>query len=265
MRLVICDRSVEEWAATYIQQRIQAFAPTIDRPFVLGLPTGSTPLGMYRSLIQKYERGEISFQNVVTFNLDEYVGLPENHPQSYHSYMYENFFNHVDIPTENIHILDGNASDLDRECQDYEQKIESIGGIALFVGGVGEDGHIAFNEPGSSLQSRTRIKTLTHSTRIANARFFSDDLEQVPKLALTVGVGTILAAREVMILAKGYAKAIAVAQAIEQGINRMWPISALQLHPHAIVVCDDAATSELKVKTVRYFQEMHDHLSDIKA
>lgn len=265
MRLVICDRAVEDWAAIYIQRRIQAFAPTIDRPFVLGLPTGGTPLGMYRSLIQSYQKGEISFQNVVTFNMDEYVNLPKNHPQSYHSYMHENFFNHIDIPAKNIHILDGNALDLDRECQDYERKIESIGGIELFVGGVGEDGHIAFNEPGSSLQSRTRIKTLTHSTRLANARFFDSDLEQVPKLALTVGVGTILAAREVMILAKGYAKAIAVAQAIEQGINHMWPISALQLHPHAIVVCDEAATSELKVKTVRYFKEMRDHLSDIET
>jgi glucosamine-6-phosphate deaminase len=263
MRLMICDRSIGEWAAAYVVRRIRKFAPTGDRPFVLGLPTGGTPLEMYQKLVAFHQSGDISFRHVVTFNMDEYVGLPEDHPESYHTYMHRNFFDHVDISRENVHILDGNATDLEQECRDYEFKIESYGGVELFMGGVGEDGHIAFNEPGSSLKSRTRVKTLTHSTRLANARFFKDYPEQVPKLALTVGVGTIMDAREVVILAQGEKKAIAIAQAVEAGVNHMWTISALQLHPHAVIVCDEDATSELKVKTVRYFKEMHDHLSDI--
>ncbi|HEY9696226.1 MAG TPA: glucosamine-6-phosphate deaminase [Trichocoleus sp.] len=258
MRLVICEsaKAVADWAARYVQQRIQAFAPTADRPFVLGLPTGGTPLKMYQRLIEFYQQGEISFRHVVTFNMDEYVGLPEDHPQSYHTYMYSNFFNHIDIPRDQIHILDGNAIDIEAECQKYEDKIAAFGGVELFVGGVGEDGHIAFNEPGSSLESRTRIKTLTYSTKLANARFFDDEIDQVPKYALTVGVGTIRDAREVMILAQGYQKANALRCAIEEGVNHMWTISALQLHPTSIVVCDEDATLELKVKTVKYFKQL---------
>lgn len=256
MRLIICENEVADWAASYVKQRIQEFAPTPEKLFVLGLPTGSTPLGMYKKLIEFYQRGELSFQHVVTFNMDEYVGLPEDHPQSYHAYMYQNLFNHIDIPAENIHILNGNASDPDEECEKYEATIASFGGIELFVGGVGEDGHIAFNEPGSSLESRTRIKTLTYSTRLANARFFANDIEQVPRLALTVGVGTIMDAREVMILVKGYNKALALHHAIEEGVNHMWTVSALQLHPRGIVVCDEDATLELKVKTVKYFRQL---------
>lgn len=270
MRLIICESAdqVAHWAASYVKHRISTFAsdclaqslqadrPIVHRPFVLGLPTGSTPLPMYRRLIQFYQQGALSFKNVVTFNMDEYVGLPANHPQSYRAYMHRHFFDHIDIPPEQIHLLDGNAIDIDRECESYEAKIKALGGVELFVGGVGEDGHIAFNEPGSSLQSRTRIKTLTYSTRLANARFFDHDLSQVPKSALTVGVGTISDAREVMILAQGYHKAIALQQAIEGGINHMWSISALQLHPRSLIVCDEDATLELKVKTVKYFKEL---------
>lgn len=258
MRLIICKspEAVADWAARYVKQRIKAFAPTVDRPFVLGLPTGGTPLKMYQKLIEFCQVGCLSFQHVVTFNMDEYVGLPEDHPESYHAFMYRNLFDQIDIPREHIHILDGNAPDVEAECNRYEAAIKALGGIELFIGGVGEDGHVAFNEPGSSLESRTRLKTLTYSTQLANARFFNDDVTKVPKHALTVGVGTIMDAREVMILAQGYNKAIALHQAIEGSVNHMWTISALQLHPRSIIVCDDDATLELKVKTTKYFKEL---------
>lgn len=258
MQLMICQTpdAVADWAARYLKHRIEQFAPTADRPFVLGLPTGGTPLGMYKKLIEMYQAGAISFRHVVTFNMDEYVGLPKDHPQSYYAYMYRNLFDHIDIPREQVHILDGTTSDVNEECRQYEEKIKSFGGIELFIGGVGEDGHIAFNEPGSSLESRTRIKTLTYSTQLANARFFDNDVSKVPKHALTVGVGTIMDAREVMILAQGYNKAMALHHAIEGSVNHMWTVSALQLHPHSIIVCDQDATLELKVKTVKYFTEL---------
>lgn len=256
MHLIICPSvdAIADWAAIHVISRIQAAAPTADRPFVLGLPTGSTPLPMYRQLIALHQQGTVSFQHVVTFNMDEYVGLPADHPESYRSYMFRNFFSQIDLPPEQIHLLDGNASDVTAECQRYEAQIQAIGGVDLWIGGVGEDGHIAFNEPGSSLQSRTRIKTLTDRTRRANARFFNNDISQVPRCALTVGVGTILSAREVMILAHGDRKAMALHHAIEGSVNHLWTISALQLHPRSIIVCDEDATLELKVKTVKYFQ-----------
>lgn len=262
MRLII-DNEVGTWAANYVLKRINEFAPTAERPFVLGLPTGGTPVGMYQKLVEFHQAGAVSFRHVVTFNMDEYVGLPEDHPESYHGYMARHFFNHVDIPKTQIHILNGNAVDVEEECDRYEQTIQSYGGIELFVGGIGEDGHIAFNEPGSSLESRTRQKALTYSTRLANARFFDDDPAKVPPTALTVGVGTIMDAREVMILVRGFHKALAVAYAIEGSVNHMWTVSALQLHPCALMVCDDDATLELKVKTVQYFKEMNDHLDPL--
>ena len=203
-----------------------------------------------------HKAGQVSFKNVVTFNMDEYVGLPQEHPESYHTFMYKNFFDHVDIPRENINLLNGNAPDVNEECRQYEAKIKSYGKIHLFMGGVGNDGHIAFNEPASSLASRTRIKTLTHETRIANSRFFDNDVSQVPKYALTVGVGTLLDAEEVMILVTGHAKAQALEAAVEGNINHMWTISCLQLHAKAVMVCDEPSTMELKVKTVKYFREL---------
>ena len=209
MRLIIQPdyQSVSKWAAFYVASRIKAARPTAKKPFVLGCPTGSSPLGMYKELIDLNKQGAVSFENVVTFNMDEYVGLPKEHPQSYYSFMWNNFFSHIDIKAENTNLLNGNAADLDAECARYEEKIRSYGGVDLFMGGIGPDGHIAFNEPGSSLSSRTRQKTLTTDTIIANSLFFDNDVTKVPKRALTVGVGTVLDAKEVMILVNGHNKA----------------------------------------------------------
>jgi glucosamine-6-phosphate deaminase len=259
MRLIIRPdyAAVSTWAANYVARRINEHERKgAGRAFVLGLPTGSSPIGMYQRLIELYQAGKVSFRNVVTFNMDEYVGLPEDHPQSYHSFMWSNFFSHVDIQRENVHILDGNAPDLEAECAAYEDAIAAAGGIDLFVGGVGADGHIAFNEPGSSLSSRTRVKTLTRDTKIMNARFFGGNPDAVPSTALTVGVATITSAREVLILVSGLSKARALHNAIEEGVNHLWTVSCLQLHPHAVVVCDEESTMELKVGTVRYFREI---------
>jgi len=248
------DMSV--WTAHYIAQRINAFAPTPKNPCVLGLPTGSTPVGTYQNLVTLFKQGKVSFKNVVTFNMDEYVGIPKDHPESYHSFMWKHLFSHVDIPKENVNILDGNAPDLDACCQAYEDKIASYGGIELFLGGIGPDGHIAFNEPGSSLASRTRVKTLTHDTIIANSRFFDNDVNKVPKTALTVGVGTVMAAREVVILISGHNKARALQKVVEEGVSHMWTVSALQMHAKGMIVCSDDATDELKVATVKYFKDI---------
>ncbi len=247
---------VGKWAARHIVDTINKFAPTLERPFVLGLPTGSTPITTYAALIELYKAGEISFKNVVTFNMDEYVGIDPKHPESYRTFMYENFFNHVDVQEQNINLLDGKADDIDAHCAAYEEKIRSYGQINLFMGGVGNDGHIAFNEPCSSLSSRTRIKTLTEDTRIANSRFFDGDINQVPKFALTIGVATLLDAQEIMILSLGHNKAQALQMAIEGSVNHMWTVTALQLHKKAVLVADEAAQQELKVKTVKYFTEL---------
>ena len=258
MRLIIEENydQLSTWAGNYVASRINAANPTAEHPFVLGCPTGSSPLGMYRRLVELYKEGKVSFRNVVTFNMDEYCGIPQDHPQSYHTFMWENFFSHIDIPAENVNILNGNAPDLEAECARFEAKIKSYGGIDLFMGGVGPDGHIAFNEPGSSLTSRTRQKTLTSDTIIANSRFFDNDVNQVPRTALTVGVGTVMDARSVMLMVNGHNKARALRHGVEGGISQMWTISALQLHPHAIIVADDAACAELQVQTYRYFKDI---------
>jgi glucosamine-6-phosphate deaminase len=247
---------MSQWTAHYIAQRISTYEPTTKRPFVLGLPTGSTPVGTYKNLVALHKQGKVSFKNVVTFNMDEYVGIPEDHPESYHSFMRQHLFSHVDIPKENVNILDGNAQNLDDTCAAYEEKIASYGGIELFLGGIGPDGHIAFNEPGSSLASRTRVKTLTQDTIIANSRFFDNDVNKVPKTALTVGVGTVMAAREVVILISGHNKARALQKVVEEGVSHMWTVSALQMHAKGMIVCADDATDELKVATVRYFKQI---------
>ncbi|MDR1983324.1 MAG: glucosamine-6-phosphate deaminase [Prevotellaceae bacterium] len=264
MRLIIQPdyQNVSKWAAAYIVTKINTFKPTPKKPFVLGLPTGSSPLGAYNELIRLFKAKKVSFKNVVTFNMDEYIGIPQNHEQSYHTFMWTNFFNHIDIKKENVNILNGNAKNLTAECEDYEAKIKSYGGIDLFLGGIGPDGHIAFNEPGSSLASRTRIKTLTTDTIIANSRFFDNDVNKVPKTALTVGVGTITDAKEVLIIVNGHNKARALQQGVEGSISQMWTISVLQMHPKSIIVCDDASTVELKVGTVNYFKDIEKHNLD---
>jgi glucosamine-6-phosphate deaminase len=184
------------------------------------------------------------------------VGIPRDHPESYHSFMWTNFFSHVNIHPSNVHILNGNAPNLEAECVAYEDAIKSFGGIDLFLAGIGEDGHIAFNEPGSSLASRTRVKTLAYDTILANSRFFGNDVNKVPKMALTVGVQTVLEAREVVVIILGQRKALALQRCVEQGVNHMWTLSSLQLHPHPMIVVDEDATLELQVKTVKYFRSI---------
>ena len=258
MRLIIQPdyESLSKWAASYIAAKIIKAAPTAEKPFVLGLPTGSSPVGIYKNLIKFYRQGVLSFRHVITFNMDEYVGLPKTHPQSYYSFMWDNFFRHIDILPENAHILNGNAPDLEAECANYEAMIQQAGGIDLFLGGIGPDGHLAFNEPGSSLASRTRVKSLTTDTMIVNARFFDNDVNKVPKTALTVGIGTVLDAKEVLVVVNGHHKARALQQAVEGGVNQMWTITALQLHPKSIIVCDEASCVELKVGTYNYFKDI---------
>ncbi|KAL0265464.1 UNVERIFIED_CONTAM: hypothetical protein PYX00_010936 [Menopon gallinae] len=262
MRLVIKKDAQEmcEWVAEYVVKAINTFKPTEERPFVIGLPTGGTIVPVYRSLVNLYKQAKVSFENVVSFNMDEYVGLKEDHPQSYHYFMWDNFFSHVNFKKENINILNGNAPDLVQECAEFEKKIEKAGGIHLFLGGIGVDGHLAFNEPASSLSSRTRIKTLTHDTRIANARFFGGRIEQVPHQALTVGVATVMEAEELIILVNGLAKARALRHTVEGSLSHMWTASAIQTHPKGIVVCDEPATYELKVGTVNYFKQVEESL-----
>ncbi len=257
MRLIIHNNQQDagRWTAEYIVKRINEKEAAGGR-FVLGLPTGSTPLSTYAQLIEMYKEGKVSFKNVVTFNMDEYVGLPEEHPESYHSFMWNNLFKHIDINPENVNILNGNAPDLAKECEEYEAKIVAAGGIDLFLGGIGEDGHLAFNEPFSSLNSRTRVKTLTYDTILVNSRFFDNDVNKVPKHALTVGIATVLSAKEVIIQAYGHKKATAIHNAIEGPYSHTCTASAIQVHPHGMIVCDEQATVELKVGTYRYFKDI---------
>ena len=256
MKVIIRDKESEAalWVANRIANAIKAKAKVSDKPFVLGLPTGSTPLKVYAELVRMVKAGELSFKNVITFNMDEYVGLPVEHPESYHSFMYGNLFNHIDILPGNVHILNGNAPDLDAECAAYEKAIEAAGGFDLFLGGIGEDGHIAFNEPFSPLQSRTRVVTLTDDTIRVNSRFFRGDINLVPKQAMSVGVATVLGAKEVVIMAFGPKKARAIGEAIEGPITHKNTVSALQNHPDGIVVMDEDAAGELRVSSYKYFK-----------
>lgn len=249
---------ISEFAAKYVCKRIKQFErenpPTAGKSFNLGLPTGSTPLGLYRRLAQMHRAGEVSFARVKTFNMDEYVGLSFDHPQSYHQFMFEHFFSHVDIDPLNVHIPNGKADSLNEECAKYEKSIQEAGGIDLFISGIGSDGHIAFNEPGSSLTSRTRVQALNAETIAANARFFQGDLSQVPTKAVTVGVGTIMDAREVLMLVSGPQKALALQRAVEKGVCHMCTASALQMHPNCWWLVDEEATLELKVKTCKFYR-----------
>ena len=214
---------------------------------VLGLATGSSPIGLYKELIRMHKEEGLDFSQVTTFNLDEYVGLPANHEQSYHYFMHENLFKHINIPRENIHIPSGTTKNYKAFCQWYEDRIKECGGIDVQVLGIGSDGHIAFNEPTSSLASRTRLKTLARQTIEDNARFF-DRIEDVPIYAITMGVGTILEARKLVLVANGENKADAVARMIEGPVTSMITGSALQLHPDAHVFIDEAAASKLTMR-----------------
>ncbi len=218
---------------------------------VLGLATGSTPLGLYRELVRMHKEEGLDFSQVTTFNLDEYVGLTKDHPQSYHYFMHENLFKHINIAPQNIYIPSGTTDNYRAFCAWYEQRIKEVGGIDLQLLGIGSDGHIAFNEPSSSLGSRTRIKTLARQTIEDNARFF-DRIEDVPVFAITMGVGTILEARQIILLANGEKKADAVAKAIEGPITSMITASALQLHPDCTVYLDRAAASKLQM--IEYYE-----------
>ena len=259
MKVIIRDKAQDAslWVAHRIAEAIKAKAAVTSKPFVLGLCTGSTPIATYAELARMVKVGELSFRNVISFNMDEYVGLPVEHPESYHSFMHKYLFDLIDEPAENIHILDGNAPDLDAECAAYEEAIVAAGGIDLFFGGIGEDGHIAFNEPFSSLQSRTRVVSLTEDTIRVNSRFFDNDPNLVPKQALSVGVATVLSSKEVVILALGPKKARAVAAAIEGPMTHYNTVSSLQNHPDGVLVLDDPAATELRVSSYRYFREVY--------
>jgi glucosamine-6-phosphate deaminase len=214
---------------------------------VLGMATGSTPLGLYQELVRMHRAGHLDFAQVTTFNLDEYVGLPTTNSQSYHYFMHENFFKHVNIAPGNIYIPSGTTSNYQAFCTWYEKRIEECGGIDVQILGIGSDGHIAFNEPGSSLSSRTRLKTLARPTIEDNARFF-ERAEDVPIYAITMGVGTILEAQTLVLAANGSNKADAVAQMVEGPVTSMITASALQLHPSAKVFLDEAAAGQLKMR-----------------
>ena len=243
MRVVILPdaESVSLRAADIVCKIISLFPDA-----TLGLATGSTPMGTYQELIRRYQAGRISFAEVKTFNLDEYVGIPQQHGQSYWTYMHNHLFQHIDIDPQNCHVPCGDCDDLWEECSKYEDLIEQAEGIDLQLLGIGSDGHIGFNEPGSSLASFTRVKALTERTRRDNARFFGDDINQVPRTAITMGVGTILEAHHIVILATGDKKAAAARDFIEGPISSMVPASILQNHPKVTALLDEAAASLLQ-------------------
>ena len=222
---------------------------------VLGLATGSTPLETYKELARKHKEGGLDFSKVITFNLDEYLGLPPNHPQSYHRFMYENLFGHININPQNVHVPSGLALDPHSFCESYEADIKHAGGIDLQLLGIGRDGHIGFNEPGSSLGSLTRVKTLTRETIEDNARFFTNQ-DEVPRFAITMGVGTVMAARKVVLVATGKSKADVIAAAVEGAVTASVTASVLQLHPDTIFVIDEEAAGKLQRRDYyRWIQE----------
>jgi glucosamine-6-phosphate deaminase len=225
---------------------------------VLGLATGSTPLGTYRELIRRHQQNEVSFAEVTCFNLDEYVGLPRRHQQSYYTFMQENFFRHIDVDPNRCYLPIGDCDHLMDECERYEELLEDTGGIDLQILGIGSDGHIGFNEPGSSLASRTRVKALTEQTRRDNARFFSS-LEEVPRMAITMGVGTILSSQQIVLLATGEKKANAVRDFVEGPVTSMVPASALQLHRNVIVLLDSEAAAGLSRR------DYYEHVEQIQS
>ena len=247
-------------AGSVIAARIIAKLVRSKPDCVLGLATGSTPLATYRELVRMHREESLDFSNVTTFNLDEYVGLAPEHPQSYHAFMDENLFRHINVAPGNTHIPDGTVADVPAECARYEASIIAAGGIDVQLLGIGTDGHIGFNEPTSSLASRTRIKTLTEQTRADNARFFEGDLSKVPVHCITMGVGTIMDCRQVIMLAFGPNKAQAIAEAVEGPITSMNPASVLQMHPVAKCIIDEPAAGKLTKND--YYRWVYDHKPD---
>ncbi|MDO8121177.1 glucosamine-6-phosphate deaminase [Isoptericola sp. b490] len=247
---VVIDRS--ETLAALAADAIEALV-TRRSDAVLGLATGSTPSSVYDELVRRHAEEGLSFAGVRGFLLDEYVGLPEGHPEAYRTVIERELVSRLDLPTESVLGPDGRAEDLAAACTGYEQAIADAGGIDLQILGIGTDGHVAFNEPGSSLASRTRIKTLTEQTRRDNARFFDDEVDAVPQHVLTQGLGTIMAARHLVLLAMGRSKAEAVHQLVEGPISAMWPATILQMHPHVTVLVDDGAASRLQLAA--YYRE----------
>ena len=235
-------KELSKFAAQFIADYIRKKPNT-----VLGLATGSTPLGTYQELINLHKEKKVDFSNVVTFNLDEYIGLSQEHPQSYHYFMKDNFFKHINIKPENYHLPDGMAEDIPKSCREYEEFTKKCGGIDIQLLGIGANGHIAFNEPGSSLGSRTRVKTLSEKTIKDNSRFFSS-INEVPRYAITMGIGTIMESKILLLLASGNNKADAIAKTIEGPITSMVPATIVQLHPHATIVIDKEASLKLKGK-----------------
>jgi len=248
-----------EKSASALGARIIANFVRARQACTLGLATGSTPLLLYKELIKMHQDQGLNFSHVTTFNLDEYVGLSPSHPSSYNTYMWNNLFNHINIPEYRIHIPDGLAPDIPAFCKQYEAAIQAAGGIDIQILGIGTDGHIGFNEPTSSLSSRTRIKTLTEQTLSDNAPFFQD-LPEIPRHVITMGIGTIMESRRVFLLAFGEKKADAIANTVERAITSMVPASILQMHKQAIIIIDEAAAS--KLKKVDYYKWVYNNKPD---
>ncbi|KAB7707200.1 glucosamine-6-phosphate deaminase [Bacillus aerolatus] len=231
---------LSETAARLVLEKVKA-----NPDIVLGLATGGTPEGMYKRLVEDHRSAGTSYKNVTTFNLDEYAGLSQADPNSYYAYMREHLFDHIDVPKENVHLPDGEKEDLDAECIQYEQLIKEAGNVDLQVLGIGGNGHIGFNEPGTPFDSHTHVVTLDESTREANARYFSS-LDEVPTQALTMGIQTIMRAKEIVLLASGKSKAEAVAQLLKEEANENFPASILTTHPNVTVIVDEEATASVK-------------------
>jgi glucosamine-6-phosphate deaminase len=253
MEIIICSdkNQASVLVAKYIEKMMKDSLCT-----VIGCATGSTPEKVYQELIECHQNNSLSFKSVLTFNLDEYVGVPSEHPSSFRHYMDEKFFKHIDIPEKNVHFPDGMAEDVEENCQQYEKAIKHCGGIDVQLLGVGRDGHIAFNEPSSSLASRTRIKTLTKTTLKDNEKYF-EGLEKYPKHAITMGIGTIMEAKECLLMAFGPEKSTVVSQLVEGPVSAICPASVLQMHPKTKVFLDQEAAEKLKHKA--YYQEVFEN------
>jgi glucosamine-6-phosphate deaminase len=239
---LVTFRSHEEmciFAATYILIKVKS-----DSKVNLGLATGGTPVRTYEMLVDDFKRNHTSYQNVNTYNLDEYVGIAQDHTNSYHSFMFEHLFNHINIPEKNVHIPNGLSDDINQEASNYETIIDEIGGVDLQLLGIGENGHIGFNEPGTPFDRETHIVTLTKSTRMANSRYF-ESVDHVPEKAITMGIASILKSKEILLLASGESKAEALYQMFTGEPSIDCPASVLKNHPNVVVVADEQAVSKL--------------------